>query len=421
MAATNIGMMDAAYFVGRVEILNWVNSILHLNLNKVEEAASGAVHCQLMDATHPGVVPMHKVNFEARSEYEMIQNYKILQEVFNKLNIGRHIEVNKLVKGRPLDNLEFMQWMKRYCDSNNGGLNFSYNAVERRKECYKGLRETNKRAHDRAHTNGSATTSKDSHGHHNCSSTSSNPSSSASTCSSCSNIRHSTGNCGSHKEGWKSTIKSSMLAIPVEIKALNEQMAELKLSMENLEKERNFYFDKLRDIEAVCQKPELGHLPIIMAVQRILFAAEDNPAVIEEATALACENQASSPTEQPCIEKRQIVSPYDDPDIYADPSDHFEEENEVALFDSGRWINPRQIQQPMALAQIGPARKTTTTSSMGLGPPSRSHHESYYPKGYHQTSVNGNHQQDRYHQVMDQQVSSRTSGHEYRQSLSVRL
>lgn len=37
MAATNIGMMDGAYFVGRVEILNWVNSILHLNLNKVEE------------------------------------------------------------------------------------------------------------------------------------------------------------------------------------------------------------------------------------------------------------------------------------------------------------------------------------------------------------------------------------------------
>jgi hypothetical protein len=40
MSVNNIGMMDGAYFVGRNEILSWINTTLQLGLAKVEEVRS---------------------------------------------------------------------------------------------------------------------------------------------------------------------------------------------------------------------------------------------------------------------------------------------------------------------------------------------------------------------------------------------
>ncbi|ERN05690.1 hypothetical protein AMTRI_Chr13g119240 [Amborella trichopoda] len=295
MAATNIGMMDAAYFVGRTEILAWINSTLQLNLSKVEEAASGAVQCQLMDAVHPGMVPMHKVNFDAKTEYEMIQNYKVLQDVFNKLKITKHIEVNKLVKGRPLDNLEFMQWMKHYCDSVNGAFLNNYNAVERREAC-KGGKEANKRS---ATTQTSAKISV------------SVPKNRSSSC-----VRKNEAQ-PPNVAVLKPTRPASsggrdvpVAATPTQRQAFDEQITELKLSVDSMEKERDFYFAKLREIEILCQYPEVEHLPIVSAIQRILYATDDNPSVAVEAQAMVSQHQSSlSPLTEIEEDKPKLENP----------------------------------------------------------------------------------------------------------------
>lgn len=264
--ATNIGMMDSAYFVGRSEILAWINSTLHLNLSKVEEACSGAVHCQLMDAAHPGIVSMHKVNFDAKSEYEMIQNYKVLQDVFNKLKITKHIEVNKLVKGRPLDNLEFMQWMKRYCDSVSGGGLHNYNPLERREACKGGKEAGKKSAPSQASTKSSAAASR-SHSSHNVRKI---DASSANT-----------------------TNQSVKVSRPVSSggPAFDEKITELKLSVDSLEKERDFYFGKLRDIEILCQSPEIEHSNVVEAIKRILYATDNDASAVVEAQAIISQQE----------------------------------------------------------------------------------------------------------------------------------
>lgn len=252
--ATNIGMMDSAYFVGRNEILTWINNRLQLNLSRIEEAASGAVQCQMIDMTYPGVVPMHKVNFDAKTEYDMIQNYKVLQDVFNKLKIEKHIEVNRLVKGRPLDNLEFLQWLKRYCDSVNGGImNENYNPVERRG---KGGKERNSK--------GSQKNSK---------SFQTNNTGSGDAAG----LRNSGPKQGNNYSASGAADSST------EIQALSDQIADLKVSVDHLEKERDFYFAKLRDIEILCQTPELENIPMAVAVKKILYAVDAKESALSEA------------------------------------------------------------------------------------------------------------------------------------------
>lgn len=43
--------------------------------------------------------------------------------------------------------------------------------------------------------------------------------------------------------------------------------------MEGLEKERDFYFGKLRDIEVICQESDDGN-PMIQKILDILYATE---------------------------------------------------------------------------------------------------------------------------------------------------
>ncbi|GAB2289626.1 Microtubule-associated protein RP/EB member 1A, variant 3 [Dionaea muscipula] len=255
--ASNIGMMDSAYFVGRNEILQWINARLQLKLSKIEEAASGAVQCQMMDMTYPGVVPMYKVNFDAKTEYDMIQNYKVLQDVFNKLKINKHIEVNKLIKGRPLDNLEFLQWLKRYCDSVNGGImNENYNPVERRG---KGGKDRNPRG-DLRNSKSLQTNNELMSG------------------------------CGDGPKPGRARSTVDEVDSSEDIHALFKEVTDLKLSVDLLEKERDFYFGKLRDVEILCQMPELENLPMAVAIRRILYTTEDNESALAEARELLADS-----------------------------------------------------------------------------------------------------------------------------------
>lgn len=101
-------------------------------------ARVGRACSQIMDGLYGGgnKVPMSKVKWNCKLDYEYIQNYKLLQSVFNKQGIKKHIEVEKLIKGKYQDNLEFLQWLKAFYDRQSSQFrrpDKPYNGYERRK------------------------------------------------------------------------------------------------------------------------------------------------------------------------------------------------------------------------------------------------------------------------------------------------
>jgi len=58
-------------------------------ITKVINLFLGAAYCQYMDMLFPGSVPMKRVKFRTNLEHEYIQNFKILQAAFKKMNVDK--------------------------------------------------------------------------------------------------------------------------------------------------------------------------------------------------------------------------------------------------------------------------------------------------------------------------------------------
>ena len=66
---------NKAYFASKNELLSWASKLLDLELTSLDELATGAIFCQLLDACHPGTVKLNKVNWKANSETDYISNF----------------------------------------------------------------------------------------------------------------------------------------------------------------------------------------------------------------------------------------------------------------------------------------------------------------------------------------------------------
>ena len=63
---------------------------------------------------------------------------------------------------------------------------------------------------------------------------------------------------------------------------LEGQIEELKMNNDTLDREREFYFGKLRDIEEMLQKRGLDQDPLGSEVLKILYASEEELVNVDE-------------------------------------------------------------------------------------------------------------------------------------------
>ncbi|KAK4507570.1 hypothetical protein PRZ48_001305 [Zasmidium cellare] len=237
----------------RQELLQWLNGLLQLNMTKVEQCGTGAALCQIYDSIFLDV-PMARVKFNVNAEYAYLENFKILSNTFRKHHIDRPIPVEMLVKCKMQDNLEFLQWTKRYWDQNYPGGD--YDAVSRRKGVGAGAAPS-------------------------LPPTSKAPANSA--------ARRPVGSLGGSTAGPRSNSRQAGGAAS---SVLQQKNAELVETVQGLERERDFYFSKLRDIELLIQQAmeadptlEEDEGSLLKQIQTILYSTEEGFEIPQEGDA----------------------------------------------------------------------------------------------------------------------------------------
>jgi RP/EB family microtubule-associated protein len=273
--AESIGIMDPAFFVGKNILLKWVNDTLDTSVQKVEEMATGAYYCQLLDMMYQDqhVVALSKVNFLAKYDYEYVKNWNVLQAVFTSQGISKYVDVGKLVKAKYQDNLEFFQWFKSFFDSKYSGDPSAYGPKGRRDAAIKakggkipapssGIAKPATKVAKApakpvvvAKPIKPATTTPPSSGPKK--TVTPTPTTTA-------------------KPAPKTTAKSPTKGDEKnEVDELNSKMTKLRATIEGLEKERNFYFGKLRTIEVLCQQDEQKDSETKGRVLQVLYSTDE--------------------------------------------------------------------------------------------------------------------------------------------------
>ena len=308
--------------------------------------------------------------FLFRAEPEFVSNYKVLQNCMTKNNVEKFVDVDRLVKGRYQDNLEFMQWLKRFYElkvhevpvdydvqavrlrgkggdkynniMNKGGLGTKpsgkcilvlilFHGITINSPTFSLLvgrivpKPRGAAAASTAATSAPKTVTATTKKASTTTTTKSTTMKENRVAPRTNAVAVKPASPGLKKKTAPSSTSSAAIAEINTLKASNEEankaLSELRLEMDGLEKERDFYFEKLRDVEILLQELEdKGEsTPLCAQIFKILYATAEGFEQVEEESSMAAvttvpsvpvpQEEDSDLVQPPAAPEDEIVEP----------------------------------------------------------------------------------------------------------------
>lgn len=174
------------------------------------------------------------------------------------MGVDKIIPVDKLVKGKFQDNFEFVQWFKKFFDANYDGKEYDPVAARQGQETAVAPSLVAPALSKPKKPLGSGTAAPQ------------RPIATQRT-------------TAAPKAGPGMVRKNPGVGNgDDEAAELMQQVKVLKLTVEDLEKERDFYFGKLRNIELICQENEGENDPVLQRIVDILYATDEGFVIPDE-------------------------------------------------------------------------------------------------------------------------------------------
>jgi len=256
----NIGINHPAYKVSKRELLEWMNSVLNSSVaNCDKDVGDGSAYAQIFHSINKGCVPIRQIRWEAKSEYDYTINFNLVQKALKKLKVDKVIPAEALMKGKPLDNIEFCQWLKHY--HQHVATVEDYDGFDERENVAPGI---SKKVKKFAAGDGSAA----------------KPPAARKPVSRTTAAKPAATRAPSRSAGGGAD-SGQVKELEAQVAAQTEEISELNLNVDALTKERDFYFGKLRDVEIMIQEQEESGecdeagRQVFESIKSILYATDE--------------------------------------------------------------------------------------------------------------------------------------------------